>query len=118
MEDVQLTKMQFPDENGGVSLVAKHPAFAALAMDCAKMFKEAGGINYCEWTMTAPEIGLFTLIIQRKGAVTPAENASKYRTALEEIRQLVHPKGDEPRLEGCAGCMAERVLGSKETKTV
>jgi len=43
--------------------------------------------------------------------------AERYRKALEEIRQLVHPKGDEPRLEGCAGCMAERVLGSAPVKS-
>jgi uncharacterized protein with PhoU and TrkA domain len=43
--------------------------------------------------------------------------AERYRKALEEIRQLVHPKGNEPRLEGCAGCMAEKVLGSSETKS-
>lgn len=86
MDDVQVTKMEFPDENGGISLTAKHPAFAALALDCAKMFKEAGGINYCEWTMTAPDIGMFTLIIQRKGAMTPAERATKYRGSLEYMR--------------------------------
>ncbi len=44
-----------------------------------------------------------------------AENA-RLRKALEEIRQLVHPKGDEERLEGCAGCKADRALGNEPVR--
>jgi hypothetical protein len=47
-------------------------------------------------------------------AVALIQEVRRLRGALEEIRQLVHPKGTEPRLEGCAGCYAERALGSNE----
>ena len=117
-EAVQITSMKYPD-NGGMTLVAKHPAFLELAAESVKLFKESGGVNYVEWTMGTPDpdFGPFTIIIQRKNGKTPSERASEFKAALEEIRQLVHPKGDEPRLEGCAGCKADKALGSSETKS-
>lgn len=87
MPEVMLQKIEFPDEKGGLTLAARSPAFAALVHECAKLFREEKGVNYCEWTMNSPDpaFGMFTVMIQRKAGITAAEKASKYKAALSYI---------------------------------
>ena len=82
-----IEKLEFPDAQGGMSLRARSPAFAAFAEECVKLFKAGGGVNYVEWGVQAadPAFGMFTVVIQRKAGETPAEQAARYRKALEEI---------------------------------
>lgn len=87
-EDVKVSQLQFPDERGGMTATFKHSAVPLMAEGFVKLFKEAGGINYVEWTMEdkkSPEVGPFTVVIQRQGGMTPSEKAGRYRTALEKI---------------------------------
>lgn len=87
-EEVKVTSLQFPDEKGGMTATFKHSAVPLMAEQFVKLFKEAGGMNYVEWTMEtpkAPEIGQFTVVIQRKDGMTPSEKAGRYRAALEKI---------------------------------
>lgn len=82
-------KVEFPDEKGGLTVQARHPAFAALAIECMKMFKESGGVNYCEWTMNTddPDFGTFTVLIQRKQGKTPAERVSDLEVQIKAWRR-------------------------------
>lgn len=45
MDDVQIQKIEFPDEKGMFSIQARSPAFAALASEFVRIFKEDKGIN-------------------------------------------------------------------------
>lgn len=75
MDDVKVTKIEYPDKDGGINLSTKSPTFAILAAECVKMFKESGGVNYCEWRLNSgdPAFGTFTVIIQREDGKTVAQ---------------------------------------------
>lgn len=94
MDDVKVTKMEFPDKDGGINIAAKSPAFAILASECVKWFKEAGGVNYCEWRLNSgdPAFGTFTVTIQREDGRTLAQVNADLRTeraaALLQIDEL------------------------------
>jgi len=113
-DEPKITKMQFPDEKGGLTLAAKHPAFAVLASECMRLFRESGGINYCEWTMESadPDFGQFTVTIQRKKGKTQAEVSTELRKKNEELLLLIAEidvdhhllRGGKERLEGHKKC--------------
>lgn len=131
MEDPKIMKMQFPDEQGGLTIAARHPAFAALAAECMKLFKDSGGINYCEWTLESgdPSFGKFTLTMQRKEGKTPAEAAGELRTKNQELLLFIAEidvdhhvvRGGRERLWGhekCEICLKiERAYGMVEGKS-
>jgi uncharacterized protein YbaA (DUF1428 family) len=90
-EEVQVKSLKFPDENGGMTAIFSHSAISEMAAHFVKLFKEAGGINYVEWTMEdkkSPEVGPFTVMIQRREGMTASEKASKYKAALEKIKAM------------------------------
>lgn len=91
-DDVTISGIQYPDAGGGLTVQAKHPAFAFLALETMKLFKKTGGVNYVEWTMGTqdPAFGTFSIIIQRKAGKTPAEKAAKYKAALVRITTEDH----------------------------
>lgn len=88
VEDVKIAQLQFPDDKGGMTATFRHSAVPLMAEQFVKLFKESGGVNYVEWTLEdkkSPEVGPFTIMIQRRDGMTASEKASRYRTALEKI---------------------------------
>lgn len=90
-EEVKVQSIQFPDETGGLTLQAKHPAFAVLAAQCVKMFKESGGVNYVEWRLSSddPGFGIFTVVIQRDQGKTPAQRVSELQNQIVKYEKMV-----------------------------
>lgn len=90
-EEVKLQALQFPDERGGLTARLSHTAIPLLAAQFVQLFKDMGGVNYLEFTMTSkkdPEFGPFTVMIQRHNGKTSAEKAGAFKAALEEIVKL------------------------------
>lgn len=92
-EDVKIVGLQFPDGKGGMTATFKHSVIPEMASQFVKLFKEEGGVNYVEWTMEdmkSPEVGQFTVSIQRRDGKTASEKASAYKAVLEKIENLEH----------------------------
>lgn len=93
----RLEKVEFPDEKGGLSVVARSPAFTALAAECVKIFKEHGGVNYVELRMTAADesFGPFSVTVQRLAGKTPAEINGELKAALRDIWDIADKHGQQ-----------------------
>jgi hypothetical protein len=91
-KDVEIKRIEYPDEKGGLSMVASHPGFATLAIECVRLFREGHGVNYVEWTMQSgdPEFGTFSVVIQRRAGVTPAEKATRLAKENEALRAALY----------------------------
>jgi len=89
--DVTVSKVEFPDKEGGLSLTAKAPAFAVLAQECVKLFKGDGAVNYCEWRLNSgdPSFGTFTVTIQRENGKTMAQVNAGLRAELKASQTRV-----------------------------
>ncbi|MFM5744437.1 hypothetical protein ACET6W_17285 [Aeromonas veronii] len=71
--------------NGGLSISMSGMAVQALAASFAGQFKASGATNYLELSGNHPETGPFTITMQRKHGLTPAEKLAamtKQRDAL------------------------------------
>lgn len=92
-DDVKVRKIEYPDKNGGINLALGHPAFAILAQECVKLFKEQGVVNYCEWRLNSadPAFGTFTVVIQREAGETPSQQNGRLRA---ELRRSAEQNGE------------------------
>ncbi|MGL6407547.1 hypothetical protein ACSZM7_16340 [Aeromonas veronii] len=73
------------DANDGVNLSISGVAVQLLAASFAGQFKASGATNYLEMSGNHPETGPFTITMQRKHGLTPAEKLAaitKQRDAL------------------------------------
>ena len=67
----------------------KHPVFAVLADDIAKMFDEAGATNYVEYMVCSEKYGPMTVCIQRMEGETPAMKNVKLMQRIAELESEV-----------------------------
>lgn len=104
-EGVTITKIQYPDPDGGIMLQARSPAFAILAAECIKLFKETGGVNYVEWRLGCedPTFGTFKVIIQREAGETPAMQNVRLRAELDQAKKAIRMLLDYPNLKKRVG---------------
>jgi hypothetical protein len=73
------------DANDGINLSISGVAVQLLAASFAGQFKASGATNYLEMSGNHPETGPFTITMQRKHGLTPAEKLAamtKQRDAL------------------------------------
>lgn len=69
----------------GLQMRLRHPAFAMLADDIARMFDEAGATNYVEYTVCSEEYGPMRVCIQRLDGETPAMQNVRLRARIAEL---------------------------------
>ncbi len=69
----------------GINFVARHPAFAMMADDIAKMFEEDGGINYVEYTLWSKRYGPMSVCVQRLEGETPAMQNMRLRKRIADL---------------------------------
>lgn len=84
-DDAALRRMVYDESGMTVTL----QGFMArwLSMSAVRAFIDAGAENYCEWTMGSPELGMFTLRIQRKHGKTPAEVNGELMARVAELEE-------------------------------
>ena len=71
----------------GLEMRMKHPMFAILADDIAKMFDEAGAMNYVEYQICSEKYGPMSVLIQRRTGETPAAQNVRLRERIAELEQ-------------------------------
>lgn len=79
------------DANDGINLSISGVAVQLLAASFAGQFKASGATNYLEMSGNHPETGPFTITMQRKHGLTPAEKLeamTKQRDVLLEALEL------------------------------
>ena len=79
------------DANDGINLSISGVAVQLLAASFAGQFKASGATNYLEMSGNHPETGPFTITMQRKHGLTPAEKLeamTKQRGVLLEALEL------------------------------
>ncbi|WP_338772085.1 hypothetical protein [Aeromonas veronii] len=79
------------DANDGINLSISGVAVQLLAASFAGQFKASGATNYLEMSGNHPETGPFTITMQRKHGLTPAEKLAamtKQRDVLLEALEL------------------------------
>ena len=92
------------DANDGINLSISGVAVQLLAASFAGQFKASGATNYLEMSGNHPETGPFTITMQRKHGLTPAEKLAamtKQRDVLLEAMYAV--QGVMNSSEGVAG---------------
>jgi hypothetical protein len=90
--------------------------FAVLADDLAKMFDEAGGMNYVEYQVCSEKYGLMSVLIQRVDGETPAAQNMRLRKRIAELEATTQPKatpqvplpGTRPDYRYCSRCSEYR----------
>lgn len=90
--------------HGGLSISMSGMAVQALVASFAGQFKVSGATNYLELSGNHPETGPFTITMQRKHGLTPAEKLeamTKQRDVLLDAMYAV--QGVMNRSEGVAG---------------
>ncbi|HHP5355900.1 TPA: hypothetical protein ACSCXL_000345 [Aeromonas veronii] len=92
------------DANDGINLSISGVAVQLLAASFAGQFKASGATNYLEMSGNHPETGPFTITMQRKHGLTPAEKLAamtKQRDVLLDALYAV--QGVMNSSEGVAG---------------
>lgn len=87
-KEVKVSKVEFPDKIGCISLELRNPIFAVIASEMAKVFRKGGGVNHVEWHLRAedPAVGDFSLLMQRRAGKTPAQINAELRAEIERLR--------------------------------
>jgi hypothetical protein len=85
------------DESGfKMDMTVRHPEFAAyLADTIGTFFKDQGGVNHIALEVRHPEMGKFSLIVQKEGGRTPAQSLTEFRAALSAIKAVTDENGPE-----------------------
>lgn len=73
----------------GLNFHIKGIACQMLAASFAGQFKETGAVNYLEMQMHHPEMGPFSVILQRKEGQTPAEKANQLAKEIDLLKNKV-----------------------------
>ena len=77
----------------GLEMQLKHPIFAKLADELAKMFDETGAVNYLEYTVRSDKYGPMTVLIQKRDGETPAIQNDRLRKRIAELEAELKDKG-------------------------
>jgi hypothetical protein len=69
----------------GLELRLRHPVFAMLADDLAKMLDDLGAVNYVEYTVCSDKYGPMRVCVQRLEGETPAMQNERLRKRVAEL---------------------------------
>ncbi|WP_421233813.1 hypothetical protein [Aeromonas jandaei] len=78
------------DANDGINLSISGVAVQLLAASFAGQFKASGATNYLEMSGNHPETGPFTITMQRKHGLTPAEKLAAMTKQRDVLLEAVH----------------------------
>ncbi|MFM5495482.1 hypothetical protein ACET9I_02750 [Aeromonas veronii] len=76
--------------NGGLSISMSGMAVQALIASFAGQFKASGATNYLELSGNHPETGPFTITMQRKHGLTPAEKLAAMTKQRDVLLEAAH----------------------------
>ncbi|MGN4997445.1 hypothetical protein ACTG25_03605 [Aeromonas sp. 80P] len=92
------------DANDGINLSISGVAVQLLAASFAGQFKASGATNYLELSGNHPETGPFTITMQRKHGLTPAEKLAAMTKQRDVLLDAMHAvQGVMNSSEGVAG---------------
>ncbi|HAT2246347.1 TPA: hypothetical protein I8455_001028 [Aeromonas hydrophila] len=78
------------DANDGINLSISGVAVQLLAASFAGQFKASGATNYLELSGNHPETGPFTITMQRKHGLTPAEKLAAMTKQRDVLREALN----------------------------
>lgn len=87
---VMVKEIKYPDGAGGMTLKLSHGVVPFMASEFVKFFKDSGGVNYVEFTLVdgkSPEMGPFTVTIQRMMGKTPGMVVAELRDRISELEK-------------------------------
>lgn len=91
MTEVRLKALEYR-EGGEIQMELACEVLPIISAGMVKAFKDMGGINYVEWKVGSPEIGPFTLTMQRLNGKTPgtmkAEADARAADLASQLAQL------------------------------
>lgn len=82
-DELHITEMKYRE--GRLDLTATHRFGHAIINAFVSIFKSAGSDNYLEMNAYREDVGHFTVTIQRKRGITPAERAAILQERVWEL---------------------------------
>jgi DNA-directed RNA polymerase subunit L len=80
-------------KNGKLDINFKHPLFAIICSELVKTFDDYGGTNYVEFTMEHETRGKFSVLIQKKDGLTPAEKNTELKKEIDRLKRILESAG-------------------------